>query len=141
MIKPDQITLRDGGDYTLINLFGIDFEIKEGSLENMKPLGEVSSNASIPLDSLKNILEKYGFLNKKGEIAKTECDVISYLPDKTEDFSELHYPFLALSNVLTPKKGTKLEDNDFKPRCIWGHEQFIVDLIKLSKGRNGEDKT
>lgn len=132
-MKPDKMVIKDDqndSEYWIATLYGIDFKLREGSVEGKMPLKEISDKNNFTFEEMKDILKKYNLLGEDENISDKRCTVRSYLPERTEDYSEINYPFFVLSNVLTPKKGTALKDNDFEPSCIWGHEQFIVDLVK-----------
>lgn len=147
-IKPDKIILKDDPidkGFFLVTLYGIEFRKQEGGTLGMKPLQEIADGLKISLENLQEVLREYHLLNSDNEISDDYCPMEPIATNKGRVIDTAPYPGFVLSNMVVYKDGkfpqteeerkmsTKNNPN-VKFEGIYGHEQFIVDLIKLSKG-------
>lgn len=133
MEKPNIVILRETGKegYFLINLYGIDFEVKEGSTIGFKPLLEIADGLGITIDKLKSELKLKALLDDKHEVSKDKCWVEGVDGKHIEKDT---YAFFALVHMYAfpedcPDDLSKVKIDDHIDKGIYGHVQFITELL------------
>ena len=133
MEKPDIVILRESkneGNF-LIKLYGINFEVKEGSTIEYKPLQEIADSLGITLEKLQSELRSKSLLDGKNYISEEECWIEGI---DGKDIQKGYYASFALVHIFNfpencPDELTKVKEEDLTDKGICGHVEFISELL------------
>lgn len=132
MKKPDIVILRETvkENTLLAKIYGITFELTEGSSEGYSPLSDIAKELEISIEVLNLKLKEKSILDEDGNISTEKCWIEGV---DGKHIEKNVYAFLILQKVFDFPEGTedisKVKTEDLIDKGIYGHVQFITDLL------------
>lgn len=133
-MKPEKIVCKidpENNGYEIVTLYGIDFRLKEGTVKGKFPLQKISDKNNIPLEEIKDVLKKYNILTEDDKISPDYCPMEPTFTHEGKIHDTAPYPGFVMTYVFDMEEAVSEKECTFDH--IYGHEQFIVDLVKLSR--------
>jgi len=116
-----------------VELYGIKFEVKEGSSKGFAPLAEIAKSLSISIEEMCDKLKKKNLLDRNGKISEAEClfDGCGKSNEGTINYASIVFQHIFNFPENCPDDLSKVKRENLIDKGIYGHVGFITELIGI----------